>query len=153
MPALALKILSAGAAAFFGGLAIGWVVLDQPFPTSSRAVAATMRAELPKPGRISSPAEEPYADPAPRYAPRETAPEQPPAKISQPKPAEIRQPAAKPEPTKPAEATPAAPTSGATLKPAVDPEIFPTRRLKKLADRGKLKGLVAGLLDDEDDDD
>lgn len=149
MPALTVRILSAGAAAFFGGLAIGWVVLGKPFTTSSHAVVATMRAELPKPGRISA-TDEPMADPLPRLAPREA---QPPAKIAQPAPTEIRQPSATPETGKPAEAAPASPTPGATPKPASEPEIFPTRRLKKLADRARLKGLVAGLLDDEEEDD
>ncbi|MDX2202162.1 MAG: hypothetical protein NW223_05390 [Hyphomicrobiaceae bacterium] len=160
MPNLTFRIMSAGAAAFFGGLCIGWIVLGKPFSTTERAVAATMRAELPRPGRIPFHGDEPAADPAGR----ETAPSAPDTRIAQPKPLEARPTAPKPEPAKPAEvkpaevkpapATPPPPAAGVKMPPDATPEVFPTRRLKKLADRARVRGLLAGLMDpDEDDDD
>ncbi|RTL72481.1 MAG: hypothetical protein EKK41_04450 [Hyphomicrobiales bacterium] len=163
MPHFALRIMSAGAAAFFGGLFVGWIVLGQPFAGSDRAVAAApvQRFEAPKPGRIAlRPEDERLADPG--AVPREAAPEVRPApkeeakpraaepKIAEQKPAEV-----KPlDPKKPADSKPTETKPGDVAKPDAkpgEPEIFPTRRLKKIA-KGALPGMIIGLLDDEDDD-
>lgn len=158
----AFRIMSAGAAAFFGGLFVGWIVLGQPFAGSDRAVAAApvQRFEAPKPGRITlRPEDERLADPG--AAPREPAPEVRPApkeeakpkapdlKIAEQKPAET-----KPLDPKPADAKPVENKPADVAKPATpdQPEIFPTRRLKKIA-KGNLPGMIIGLLDDDEDDD
>jgi hypothetical protein len=159
MPNLTFRIMSAGAAAFFGGLFIGWMVLGKPFAAPDKAVAASFRSEIPRPGRIAT-FDEPLADPGSRPALRDTAPDtRPPAardeskprapetKIAEPKPEVAKPVQGKPLDAKPADARPA----DAKPQPGAEPEIFPTRRLKKLAERGRLQRLI-GMLDDEDDD-
>lgn len=164
MPNFAFRIMSAGAAAFFGGLFVGWIVLGQPFAGSDRAVAAAPvpRVEAPKPGRIAlRPDDERLADPG--AAPRELAPEVRPApkeeakpKAADPKIADTKPAEAKPLDPKPAESKPAEAKPGDVAKPDAkpgEPEIFPTRRLKKIAKGSKLPGMIVGLLDDDEDDD
>ena len=148
MSNVTLRVMSAGAGAFFGGLFLGWIFLGKPFAANDRAVAATMpKLEAPRPGRVAfRPEDERLADPAapaqpPRVAaPKEEAkPREPEVKIAAPKPAET-----KPDTTKLAQ-----PEPKTEAKPAGLPEIFPTRRLKK---PGRLPGFIISLLDDDEDD-
>ncbi len=159
MQHLVLRITSAGAAAFFGGLFIGWIVLGKPFTGPDKAEATPVALEfkkVEKPTVVAAPREELPSPPA--AAPRETdAPKAPPLKVAEPampqKTEEPQKTEDKPAPpaARPADTPRTQPDAKVTPPAATPTDVFPTRKQQKKIVKA-LPQVIIGLLNDDDDD-